>query len=223
MAAEPLVGVAAEEEELAVGDLVDRARAAVHALGAAVAREDELEDLRLHEPLPEGAHLLRAGDGEERRVGGAERGDGARVQLGTVPGVGVGEEEELAARRRGAGRARPLLAEPFVGERRRLEYAQPPVPRRGLARDVGGAVGGVVVHDDELEPRIARREHRPHEPPDVPPLVAAGDDHRQRRRVRRRRRRLLVERPRVAQPPGQQGGDDEPREGEEQGEGHHEE
>jgi hypothetical protein len=77
-----------------------------------------------------------------------------RKQFPARIGIGVDEHQPLAARLRGAGIAR---ASDLV---HRLEHYR----RARRARDLGGAIGRVVVADDELGAPagfLERRERRP--------------------------------------------------------------
>ena len=76
---------------------------------------------------------------------------------GAVRRVGIGEEQQLALRRRGALVTRPRLADPAVGQLRAVDDAEATrVPVGHGGRTLGGVVVAPIVDDDHLEVRIGR-------------------------------------------------------------------
>ncbi len=134
MSAESVVRRARKEEALPIGNLALRIARAIHRAGAAVPEGEDREDERLHDPLPERPRLLEAGDREEVGARVERRADQARVQVRGVAHVGVGEEEEIAARCGGAGVTGPLLPQPSRRERRRLHDGESRVATGRRAR-----------------------------------------------------------------------------------------
>src|SRR6266516_23578 len=104
-----------------------------------------------------------------------------------VPGVGIGEEEQIAARDPVALDDRPRLAEPPAREVRPAHQAQPAL-RLGRLRqplhDLRRGVARAVVDDDHFDGPVRRREDGAHARCDVPALVACRDDHRDERAAR---------------------------------------
>jgi hypothetical protein len=109
-----------------------------------------------------------------------------RVTTGPWKIFGVEEEHEIAA-----SGAQPLVERPPLAGRTRWQRPAGQPARALLLAYRGGAVGGLVVHDDDLgEVRIAG-EHR--EASGEPPFFITGQSHRADRslgiRPRRRERR----------------------------------
>ena len=176
MAAGEVVGAAADEHELSVGDLVVRIDRAVHPLEVPEARQQQPEDVRLEQALPESLHHLPPADGKEV---GAERRHGVhrpREQCGAVTRVGVGEEQDWASRGERALVAGPLLAEPTVGKIGVVDHAHAKVVAGDGPRDGACAIRGVVVHDDDFERRPGGREQGAKAGVNIPGLVPRGDD-----------------------------------------------
>jgi hypothetical protein len=80
-----------------------------------------------------------------------ERAYGAGQQIGCMLGVGVGEEQEGAARVCGTSSASPLLPKPPVRQTRIGNDAQSRIIIRGVARQLCRLIGRVVVDDDHLD------------------------------------------------------------------------
>src|SRR6266542_6163963 len=103
-----------------------------------------------------------------------------------MPGVGVAEQQYLTARHAVPLHHRPLLAEPSRGKFFAPNQAKPSARLPGPGEPLhhrGGPVGGAVVHHDDFDRLVRRREHRPDARFDVRRLVAGGDDHRDERPV----------------------------------------
>jgi len=112
------------------------------------------------EPVHDEAHhrslgprlLLRQGRDE---VGPLQRIE-ERAQGALFPeDVGVGEDEDLPLRRLGELPGRPVLAAPADGEGCSRQKAKGGVSLRGRAHEVGGAVLGEIVEDQDLERPLA--------------------------------------------------------------------
>jgi hypothetical protein len=125
--------------------------------------------------------------------------------------IGIGEAEDLSACDASAGCARPLLAEPPIRKRRRLDHSKARVFTGRVAGESPCAIRGVIVHDDDLESRIRRRERGPHAPADVPRLISCRDDHRNERRIRWWFVGFIPEFPRVAGSPDEGDRNESPR------------
>ncbi len=169
------VRFARHEQALPVRDLLRDEARPTHGLCAAIAREQDGEELRLDDPLPERTQLLRAGDAEQI---GAARLDGAHDaghEIRRLPGVGVEKADDGAAARRRARAACPLLAEPVARERRRGDDAQSRIVRREPGRNHACVVSRVIVDADHLEPRIVGGERGGEAAGDVARFVAGGD------------------------------------------------
>ena len=91
--ADRLVALARHQDELAVRDYVALPPGAVHPRRV-IAQGQQQPDLRHDQPLPERLATLPGRDGHQIGPLRLERADRSRQQLGLVPGVGVGEEEE---------------------------------------------------------------------------------------------------------------------------------
>jgi hypothetical protein len=154
VAADGLIGFPGSEDELPVGDHVAWQPRAVHATRR-VAQPEQQPDLRHHHPLPESQRELPRCHRHQVGPLPPERGDRSPKQLGCVPGIGVGEEEELAR-----GNARTLstcpgLAVPALGEQRAGHQSHPRVGRGQSLYDGAGLVGRAVVHHQQFERTVA--------------------------------------------------------------------
>ena len=162
MASQLVVGVAADEEELAVGG--GEAGCGVGDFFRGEGEGEFAEDER-----HEGA-LRRAGDELSGRIG-EDAGQvffgfvhGAAEVAGLMDGVGVGEEQPAAPGALSRGPAGVVLAGPAFFELERVEHCD---ARKALG-DGAGLVGAAVVDDDQL-PILAEEE-------DVFGLGGEGDE-----------------------------------------------
>lgn len=122
---ERAVGIGGEHHELSVGDGVAPLAPPDRSLDVVEAQDHREEDLGLHQPLPEGGHDLAPAHREEVRTAPVEFGQGAPEQVRLVHGVGVGEEQNLAAGSFGSLPARPRLAQPSPGQFRACQHLDP--------------------------------------------------------------------------------------------------
>jgi hypothetical protein len=106
--------------------------------------------------------------------------------------VCVGELKNRSTREFCAGRTRPLLAEPSVGQRRICHYPRARIAFGSSRGDICRSVGGGVVDYDELEIRIGRRQNRPNAARDVVRFIPGGNYYRHERRAGRNRVGLVV-------------------------------
>ena len=180
------VALARHQDELAVGDDVALAAGAVHP-GRMVPQREQQPDLRHHHSLPERDAELSRGDGQQIGTLRAQRTDRPREQLGLVPGVGVGKEEELSLRRAVPLNAGPGLAVPARWQWLARHQPHPRVLRREPLHDRGGIVGAAVVHHQQLERTVGGGQHGSDHRLDGRRLVAGGDDHGNQRAFGERR------------------------------------
>ena len=103
------------QDVVAVCDLVARVLRAIHAHRAAVTGEHDREYMRLHDALPEAAHLLCARRREEIEPQCVHGVHGSTEEIRLLRGVGVEEGKDIAAGGTCSCPACPLLAEPAMG------------------------------------------------------------------------------------------------------------
>lgn len=94
-------------------------------------------------------------------------------------GIGIDEDEPLAAGGLRELMARPVFADPSRGQFRAVNDAEPRVMKR--AQDFAGTVLGTVVEHNHLEIRPVLRQHRTDALRDVVSFVAGGNEHRNQR------------------------------------------
>ena len=162
---------------MAVGDRVPRPARPVHEPELAHAGLQRQEDVRLDEALPEAPHFLSRQNGHEVHPLGIEHGERAGDQLGGMPRIGVGEQQQRAG-----GGAIPLHQRPLLPEPPCWQIASPHQSHAGIGRadpgnDLRRRIARAIVHDDDLERRVRRRENRSQARLDVHGFVAGGNDH----------------------------------------------
>src|ERR1019366_7109787 len=100
-----------------------------------------------------------------------------RKSIRLKPSIGVHEQQQLAGGGFGTLVAGPRLATPAVGQRLRGHNR-----RAQLARQLGGAVGGAVVYDEDLAWLQSLRDEGAKQGGEVVFFVACGDDEADARR-----------------------------------------
>jgi hypothetical protein len=85
--------------------------------------------------------------------------DDTGQQIRRVLRVGISEYEELAVRDTRARGTRPLFAEPAGLELRRVDHTKARIGGRDAAGNRRRVVGRMVVDDNDLDRRIARRKN----------------------------------------------------------------
>ena len=177
-----VIGRTSEQHELAVGE-GSRPLLAVHPVGREHAKERDRRGW-LHDRLPP---VIRRETGERtQQVDSPRRREPHRgpEHLGLEVHVGVGEEQPVAGRDRGAGRRRVTLARPVVGTVIQFDHPHPlimlimliiarrgPQPRKRV-------VGAPIKHHDQLEGDVPLGEHAVNETLDDPRLVVRRHDDR---------------------------------------------
>ena len=147
--ADGFVGDSRGQNELPVRDRIPVNTRAVYRCEIGEPALERDEHVRLDQPFPERAHLLARQHREQVDALVLEAPHRARQQFGFVPRVGVGEQQQLSPGELVALHDRPLLSKP---SRRQLGAAHQPHPvASGGFDDLGGAVGGPVVHDDHFD------------------------------------------------------------------------
>ena len=115
-------------------------------------------------------------------------GDDALERAGAEVDVGVGQQDPLAAGAHEALVHRVKLSEPTVGELANVERRHARVGGGEAVDDRAGVVGRAIVHQDDLQCRVAVVELGARGGLDLGALVARGDDDGERGPARRRAR-----------------------------------
>ncbi len=144
-----LIALPRHENELPVGDHVPLRPGPVHPRGMK-AQAQQQPDLRHHHALPERHAALERRHRQEVGPLPLQGADRPGQQLGLVPGVGIGEQQDRAAGLPRALFAGPWLPVPPRRQRLSRDQPRPRVPRCDRRYDLGGAVGGAVVDDQDL-------------------------------------------------------------------------
>ena len=176
--ANAIIRLAGDHQILSVRHLPVRGLRPADRLGATEACQQQHENVRLDEPLPEAFHHLLSRHAQQVGMPDASRVHRPRQALRTVPRVRVGEEQDPPTRNGGAIVTGPLLAEPAVGQIGIRQDARPRIRRSDAPRDLTGVIPGMIIHHDELEVRIGGREDAPHARFDMHGLVARGEHDR---------------------------------------------
>ena len=155
--------------------MTSRSRAGpVHRRGIVPQREKK-PDLGHDHPLPEAHTALEWRDGHQAGVFPDERSHRVAQQRRRVPGVGVGEQEELAGSGPVSLVAGPRLSVPASRQLLSRYQAEPGIGQR--SNDRGGVIGGPVVNDQQLDRLIRRRQDRAHHRCYGGRFVPRRDDH----------------------------------------------
>lgn len=175
VAANGLVGGAAEEDELSVGD----AEAAVGE-GEPLREKEEDENVDEGEDqhfAPASGDLARP-EREEIGLFFFHGGEGGSDGIGSVERIGIGEEEEVALGVLGELPAGPRFSGPTFWERSAFEEVEAGFGGHSLGDDVGGLIGGVVVEDDPLEIGVGLGKERIEAGRESKFFVAGGNEDR---------------------------------------------
>ena len=178
MSTDGLVGFPSNHDVLAIGDRIAPLMRREGAPRVGIARENAHEDLGLHQAFPETEHQLSAREGEGIGTVGLQRCERSSEQIGRVYRVGVGEEQNVATRLRGALMACPILAQPSLGKLGTVDYLDALGASRSHAPGPSGriVIAAVIDHDD-FEGHPLRLCQRGDNPLDVACLVAGWHDH----------------------------------------------
>jgi hypothetical protein len=179
------VHISLHENELPVGDRVPPPLPLDGSVEPGITKGEKKKDLRLYETLAKTSELLPTL--ERKHIGTVlfQRMDRAPEKCGSVPRVGIREEDELPFGSLCRLVTSPWLAEPSRRERFPLQHSKcAGSSETDSPGQLPGSVGRAIVHDENGELGIVLGRERIEASLDIPSLVPRGDDDGDRSKVR---------------------------------------